>query len=104
MARRTKKKRPQHAGLHPVRGGVAVVAAPEAELRRGLDAFQRGDYGGAIQAWERARRGGGPAGLERTLAEAHFRRALVGGNDARRAPDLQEAVALAPERAIYHFH
>ncbi|MGI8554064.1 MAG: tetratricopeptide repeat protein [Dehalococcoidia bacterium] len=38
------------------------------------------------------------------LAEAHFRRAMLATNEARRAQDLQEAVALVPDRAIYHFH
>src|SRR6266516_5142265 len=105
MAKRAKKKRLQRAAPPgPARSGVPPGAPPEAELRRGLAAFQRGDYGEAIQAWKQARRAGARAGLDRALAEAHFRRVLAGYPKGRRAQELQEAVALAPDCAGYQFH
>lgn len=104
MAKRAKKER-----LYPVAppspapaGAGAVVAA--AAPRRGLEAFQGGRYSEAIEVWKQVRRAGGPAGLDRALAEAHFRRALVAANPSHRAQELQEAVALAPEQAIYQLH
>jgi tetratricopeptide (TPR) repeat protein len=76
-------------------------------VRRGLDAFACGDYSLAIQAWKQAHRAADPGDAARTarsLAEAHFRRALGASNAGRQAQDLGEAVQLAPDRAIYHFH
>lgn len=69
-----------------------------------MAAFQRGEHGEAIQAWKAARRAGAGAALDRALAEAHFRRALTANGEGRRAQELQEAVTLAPERHVYHFH
>lgn len=82
-------------------------ASAAQDLRRGLAAFECGDYSQAIQAWKQAQRAAGPADAARTarsLAEAHFRRALAATNAARQAQDLKDAVQLAPERAVYHFH
>ena len=90
---------PRAAGPQP--------AAAEPGLRRGLDAFACGDYSQAIQAWKQAHRAAAPADAARTarsLAEAHFRRALLETHAARQAQDLKDAVQLAPDRAIYHFH
>ena len=105
MAKHRKKKQPARATLpRPAGSGAPTAVPPEAELRRGLAAFQRGDYDEAIQAWKQARRAalGGAADL--ALAEAHFRRAITATSAARRAQELHEATALAPDRAIYHFH
>lgn len=68
-------------------------------------AFEAGDYGEAIRAWKAAARSGMDGPLKRALAEAHFRRALASAaNPARAARDLEEASALAPDHAIYHYH
>jgi tetratricopeptide (TPR) repeat protein len=80
---------------------------PEALTEDGRTAFERGDYGTAIQAWRRAwatlvAEGGTVDRLQVALAEAHFRRgvsALPGGLD-----DLAEAVHLAPDEARYQYH
>ena len=80
------------------------AASREEELRRGLTAFQSADYTTAVRAWQQAKRTRATPGVDRALAEALFRRALSAIDLARRAQDLQEAVALAPDRAVYHFH
>ena len=106
MAKHRKKRQPLQAASAGRARDTAVVAAtpPEETPRQGLAAFERGDYGEAIRAWKHA----GPAGarptVARALAEAHFRRALGAGNEARRVQELHEATALAPDRAVYHFH
>ena len=74
-----------------------------AEVRRGLAAFDAGDYRAASQAWGRV--SPSAAGLAPARAEAHFRLGLAGGvNAARAVADLSQAVQLAPDRAIYHYH
>ncbi|MBI3978966.1 MAG: tetratricopeptide repeat protein [Chloroflexi bacterium] len=100
------KKKPQFKPVSTVqaKGGAPAAATPETAVRRGLEAFRRGDYTTAIQTWQQARRSGAPAGVAGALAEAIFRRALATTNQARRAQDLQEAIALAPSRAVYQFH
>lgn len=106
MAKHGKKKRALPA-LGTVRAMPAASRAesPDADLRRGLTAFEQDDYGEAIRTWREVRRAGAAAKvLDKALAEAYFRRALATENQGRRAQDLQEAVALAPDRAIYHFH
>ena len=110
MAKRNKHR--QHArsgvasvgrpsGTHP---SPVVTADPASEVRRGLSAFERGEYGVAIQAWTQARRAGAPEAVDRAIAEAHFRRALAAPSDGRRAQELHEAVALAPDHAVYQYH
>ncbi|MBI3967310.1 MAG: tetratricopeptide repeat protein, partial [Chloroflexi bacterium] len=84
--------------------GAASSGTLRAEAERGLAAFERGDYPEAIRIWERVRTARPSAGLERALAEAHFRRALATTSAANRARELQQAVTLAPNRAIYHLH
>jgi tetratricopeptide (TPR) repeat protein len=93
---------PRRQAAGPLSGGT--VKSRSAELRLGFDAFAQGDYGQAIQAWKRVQRAGAPAGLAAALAEAYFRRALGAANEARRVQALSEAVQLAPDRALYHFH
>ena len=105
MAKHRKKKQAARAALPgPIRSGAPTAAPPESELQRGLAAFQRGDYGEAIRAWKQARRAGTPGAVDLVLAEAHFRYAMATTNEARRAQELHEAAALAPDRAVYHFH
>lgn len=105
MAKHRRHKHKVHPSLpSPAAGGAKTAVAPEAELRRGLAAFQRGDYDEAVQAWRQARRAAPNDSLCLALAEAHFRRALATTNAARRAQDLQEATALALDRPMYHFH
>ena len=102
---RRKNKHLPHARLSaPAAVGTAVANDPDGEAWRGFAAFQRGEYGEAIQAWRRARRAGAPAAIERAVAEAHFRLALDAASEARRADELRQAIALAPTRAPYHFH
>ena len=99
-----KKKHPARTGRSDAPRAAAVAAPdPESEARRGLAAFERGDYGEAIQSWGRARSARPSPALDRALAEAHFRRGLS-ANPIRRVPELQEAVALVPDRAVYHYH
>src|SRR5215212_9851262 len=110
MAKRGKHKQQSRAavssGARPngARPGPAVAADPAVEVRRGLAAFERGEYGVAIQAWTQARRAGAPEAVDRAIAEAHFRRALAATTDGRRVQELHEAVALAPEHAVYQYH
>lgn len=104
MAKRGHKKKPalRAAGPAPHRLPAAGELGPE--VGRGLAAFQRGDYDTAIQVWQRVRRPTASPGQDQALAEAHFRRAIAATNPARRLQDLQEAVALCPGSAVYHFH
>ncbi len=110
MAKRNKHR--QHArssvssGARPdgTRPGAVATLAPDVEVRRGLAAFERGELGVAIQAWTQARRAGAPETVDRAVAEAHFRRALAATSDGRRAQALNEAVALAPDHAVYRYH
>jgi tetratricopeptide (TPR) repeat protein len=105
MAKHARKKRlAQVASPGRTPTGAPAGVAPQAELRRGLAAFQRGDYAEAIQAWKQARRAGAGTDVDRALAEALFRRALGTSNEGRRAQELEDAVALAPDHAIYRFH
>ena len=78
--------------------------APADGVRRGLDAFERGDFGTAIRAWTQARRAGAPGAVDRAIAEAHFRRTMAATTDGRRAQELHEAIALAPDHALYQHH
>src|SRR5207245_9654924 len=83
-------KRPAPAA-QSAHAGVPQPAGAAQDLRRGLDAFEYGDYSQAIQAWRQALRAMAPADAARTarpLAEAHFRRALVATNAGRQAQDL----------------
>ena len=110
MAKRNKQKQHPRAGVSAparpggARPGPSVTVDPAVEARRGFAAFERGEYGTAIQAWTQARRAGVPAAVDRALAEAHFRRALAATTDGRRAQELHEAVALAPDHAVYQYH
>jgi tetratricopeptide (TPR) repeat protein len=88
----------------PVSAATAKAKTPSAALRAGFEAFARGDYALAIQAWKRVQQDGAPVGLAAALAEAHFRRALGAANEARRVQELSDAVQLTPDRALYHFH
>lgn len=110
MAKRSKQRQHARAGgssaVRPggARPGSVVTADPNVEVRRGLDAFERGEYGVAIQAWTQARRAGAPEAVDRAIAEAHFRRALAATTDGRRAQELHEAVVPAPDHAVYQYH
>src|SRR4051812_28889086 len=109
MAKRSKHKQKAHVAVSPGSRPSpstlkTMVAAPEESARRGFDAFERGEFGPAIQFWSQARQAGGPEGLDQARAEALFRRALAATTDGRRAQELREAVALAPDRAIFQYH
>ena len=79
-------------------------ASSEVDVRLGFAAFERGDYAEAIQCWKRARRAITSPGLLPALAEAHFRRALAVTIPMRQVAELQEAIAVAPNRVSYHLH
>lgn len=110
MAKRSKHRQHARSGVTSparpggARSGPVVAVDPEVETRRGLVAFESGEYGAAIQAWTQARRAGAAEAVDRALAEAHFRRALGASSDGRRVQELQEAVALAPDHAVYQHH
>jgi tetratricopeptide (TPR) repeat protein len=78
-----------------------------AELRRGLDAFQAGDYAAATTTWRQARRTvrepESAARVDWALAEACFRLALQADSPNRAVRELEEASRLAPTKAIYRF-
>ena len=89
-----KSKRSSFRRLSP-----AVIADPR---QRGLHAFQAGRFAEAIVAWTPlAERD--PA-ARAALAEAHFRRALVGPSLPPALDDLRRAVELAPDQPRYRFH
>ena len=75
---------------------------------RGKEAFHRGDYDGAIAAWEQARQEDPSPTLTTALAEVYFRRGLLWfyrwqQHDAALS-DLDEAVRLAPGDPRYAYH
>ncbi len=75
---------------------------------RGQETFHRGDYDGAIAAWEQARQENPSPTLTAALAEVYFRRGLLWfyrwqQHDAGLS-DLDEAVHLAPGDPRYAYH
>lgn len=101
----SKSRKPKKGSSGRSAGATPTATAPpEVEIRQGLAAFQAGRYGAAIEAWQRARRAQPAPGVIQALAEAHFRQGLEAGDPARRGHHLREAVALDPDRVVYHFH
>ena len=78
--------------------------ARSAELRRGLAAFERGEYGQAIESWQRVWRQQPSESVARVLAETYFRRGLGVGRSVQQIQAFHQATTLAPDRAVYHFH
>ncbi len=82
----------------------AAPAASRSPRQAGLQAFRQNDYAAAIQQWSQL-----PLDQETAaraaLAEAHFRRALVGGRSLPEAvADLRRAVELAPGEGRFWYH
>ncbi|MCC7208753.1 MAG: hypothetical protein IT323_15705 [Anaerolineae bacterium] len=113
MARKKQDRARQQKPTRPARTSRAEPPplpgdddSPRHERRRGYQAFARGDYDAAIQAWTAAGRAGASAALRAALAEAHFRRAVT---LAQRAPDralddMRRAYDFAPGDALYAYH
>ena len=77
-------------------------------ILQGQETFHRGDYDGAIAAWEQARQEKPSPTLTAALAEVYFRRGLLWfyrwqQHDAGLS-DLDEAVHLAPGDPRYAYH
>jgi len=77
-------------------------------ILQGQETFHRGDYDGAIAAWEQARQESPSEALTTALAEVYFRRGLLWfyrwqKHDAGLS-DLDEAVHLAPGEPRYAYH
>jgi tetratricopeptide (TPR) repeat protein len=72
-------------------------------IQQGTQAFQKGDYDGAIKAWEQARhKPNAPNTLAAALAEAYFRRGLK--QPAAALADLQQAAKLQAKDPCYRYH
>jgi tetratricopeptide (TPR) repeat protein len=73
---------------------------------QGMQAFNRGDYNGAILAWTNALRAAPSGVIERALAEAYFRRACLNWRKASEQvlSDLQNACDLLPGDAVYVYY
>jgi tetratricopeptide (TPR) repeat protein len=100
------RKRERELTSRPEAHADGRSAGSGGERTRGMQAFQRGDYGAAISAWEILYRRAPGEPLARALAEAHFRRACL---NSRRLPaqaleDLRLAVELVPDDARYLYH
>jgi tetratricopeptide (TPR) repeat protein len=85
------------------------VQSPAALRQTGLRAFKRGDYGRAIEIWERVARQSSDLRLTSALAEAYFRRGLNrlhGKTPALQAGvgDLEQAAKLQPDAPRYAYH
>ncbi|MBE7514877.1 MAG: tetratricopeptide repeat protein [Anaerolineales bacterium] len=75
------------------------------DRERGVAAFERGDYEGAIQAWSaQARREPPDEALRRALAEAHFRRACSNLRAESALNDIQTANTYYPGDPLYLYH
>ena len=85
------------------------VQSPAALRQAGLRAFKRGDYGRAIEIWERAARQSSDLRTTSALAEAYFRRGLnrlYGQSPELEAglSDLKQASELQPDDPRYTYH
>ena len=97
-----KKKRPSR------RAKARARKAEANPIVQGQEAFHRGDYDGAIAAWEQARQESPPATLAAALAEVYFRRGLLRfyrwSQHETGLSDLDEAVHLIPGDPRYAYH
>ena len=69
--------------------------------------FSQGDYAAAVKAWRVAVKANPEIDLNKKLAEAHFRHALCLDRSRKITQvisELHQAIARAPNIAIYHFH
>lgn len=84
---------------------VSPSSPRPSERERGMAAFRRGDYQGAILAWTPLlRRETEQGGLRRALAEAHFRRACTNPRAESALEDLKSANEMIPGDPIYLYH
>ncbi|MCB8942245.1 MAG: tetratricopeptide repeat protein [Ardenticatenaceae bacterium] len=70
--------------------------------QNGKRSFQQKNYASAIDAWERARQKEPKVVQDAALAEAYFRRGMK--TPTTQADDLEKAVALRPQEAVYAYH
>jgi tetratricopeptide (TPR) repeat protein len=74
----------------------------------GEEALRRGDYDGAIAAWEQVQEKSPSQALTSALAEVYFRRGLVRfyrhGQQKSGLADLEQAARLTPGEARYAYH
>ncbi|NJP07043.1 MAG: tetratricopeptide repeat protein [Chloroflexaceae bacterium] len=71
-------------------------------VKRGLYAFNAGQFSQAIRSWESVTPS--TAALQTALAEAYFRRALQRPDHEEAIVDLQQALERKPADLRYHYH